>query len=151
MIYSIIRLRTNQSKTRNCKIHILKASAFLFSPNPLAYNVVRHLNDIKHDNKLINLAWGTQSDNTRDCIRNGNFNYENFTKDHTKNAVRGGIATAKKVSKPIKCIETGIVYSSALQAECRLGITRGSISHCCYGKQRTAGGFHWEFVNKEEI
>ena len=149
--YSIIRLRTDQGKTRNCRVHILKAFAFLFGPNPLTYNVIRHLNDIKIDNCLENLAFGTQSDNTRDCMRNGNFNYENFIRDHTKNAIKGGIATAKKVSKLVRCIETGIIYPSALQAERELNFPRGSISHCCSGKSKTSKGFHFEFVNKEEI
>ena len=34
--------------------------------------VVRHLNDIPSDNRIENLAIGTQKDNALDCIRNGN-------------------------------------------------------------------------------
>ena len=145
--YKIIRLRTNQGKTRTCKIHILKAKAFLFSPNPIGVNVVRHLNDIKTDNRLGNLAWGSYSDNVRDCIRNGNYNYEGSVKGGTIGGKIGGAITAKKVSKPVRCIETGTIYSSALQAEHQLGIARGNISHCCSGKRHTASGFHWEYVN----
>lgn len=33
--------------------------------------VVRHLNDIPSDNRIENLALGTQSDNMLDCVRNG--------------------------------------------------------------------------------
>ena len=56
--YPMIRLVTINDKQKNYRIHVLKAKAFLFSPNPLSYNVVRHLNDIRTDNRLINLAWG---------------------------------------------------------------------------------------------
>ena len=143
--YKVIGLRTNQSKTKFYRIHVLKASAFIFGPNPLGANVVRHLNDVKIDNRLENLAFGTLSDNMKDCVRNGSYPYANIIKGR----IKGGTTTAKKVSKPVRCIETGVVYPSALQAEHKLGITRGSISHCCSGKRKTAKGLHWEFVNKE--
>lgn len=31
----------------------------------------RHLNDVKSDNRLINLAWGTRTENMDDLVRNG--------------------------------------------------------------------------------
>ena len=40
-------------------------------PNPNNHPIVRHLNDIKTDNRLENLAWGTYSDNMKDRSRNG--------------------------------------------------------------------------------
>ena len=139
--YPIIKLKTNQNKTKICRIHITKAKAFLYTPNPLGANLIRHLNDVKTDNRLTNLAWGTRSDNMKDCIRNGNYNYEA--------TVKGAIIGAKKTSKPIRCLETGIIYSSTREIERLMGISHGNISCCCNGKQHTAGGYHWEFVNKE--
>jgi hypothetical protein len=59
--------REGSSKTHY--IHRLVAEVFI--PNPDGLPLVRHLNDIKSDNRLENLAWGTPSDNTRDAIRNG--------------------------------------------------------------------------------
>ena len=56
--YKRVELRTIDGKQKKYRIHILKAKAFIYSPNPLGYNVVRHLNDIKTDNRLENLAWG---------------------------------------------------------------------------------------------
>ena len=138
--YKIVDLMTNQGKRKTCRIHVLKAKAFLFGPNPLDYNMVRHLDDCKTNNALINLAWGTRSDNARDCMRNGNYNYEA--------AVEGGKKTAKKLSKPVRCIETGIVYPSCIEAERQTGIHNAGISHCCNRKTKTAGGFHFEFVNQ---
>lgn len=40
----------------------------------------RHLNDIKSDNRLINLRWGSRSDNAKDRVRNGIHN--NAKKTH---------------------------------------------------------------------
>ena len=137
--YKIIGLMTINGKQKICKIHVIKAKAFIFGPNTLGYNIVRHLNDIKTDNALTNLAWGTQSDNMRDCIRNGSFNY--------KSAAKNGKKGAKKTSKPVRCIETGVIYPSTKEAGRQIGIANGSISHCCSGKCKIAGGFHWEYVD----
>jgi hypothetical protein len=52
------------------RIHNLVADAFLPPKGPTD-RVVRHLNDIKTDDRLENLARGTYSDNMADSIRNG--------------------------------------------------------------------------------
>jgi hypothetical protein len=36
-------------------------------------NVSRHLNDIRMDDRIENLAWGTQAENVADAIRNGRY------------------------------------------------------------------------------
>lgn len=153
--YKRVGLMTKDEKKKMCRIHVLKAKAFLFGPNPLGYNVVRHLNDVKTDNGLINLAWGTASDNNLDCIRNGKFNYEAAVGsgkiNGTKNGAKNGKKGAKKLSKPVRCIETGVIYPSCIEAERCTGISNASISHCCNGRYKTAGGFHFEFINREEI
>ena len=51
--------------------------------------------------------------------------------------------------KPVKCIETSKVYRSIKDAGTITGINRTCISNCCKGKQKTAGGFHWEFYKNE--
>ena len=118
--------------------------------------MVRHLNDCKTDNRLENLVFGTQSQNTRDSMRNGKYNHEAAAKGRViggaKGRTRGNAAAVKKLSKPVKCIETGIIYPSACEASRQLGIHYLSICYCCNGKQKTAGGFHWEFViDQKEI
>ena len=158
--YPMISLRTKDGKKKTCSIHVLKARAFIYSPNPLGADQVRHLDDCKTNNALTNLVFGTQSDNAQDCIRNGHYNYEGAI----RGAIRGGKITGaknfaiigkktgakngKKRSKPIKCVETGIIYSSAHEASRQTGINQGNISNCCNGRHKTAGGFHWEFVDQ---
>ena len=159
--YKRVDLRTIDGKAKTCKIYVIKAKAFLYTPNPIFYNVIRHLNDVKTDNTISNLAWGTQSDNVRDSIRNGHYNYEAAARgakiggkiggviSGVKTGAVNGVMAAKKLSKPVKCLETGIIYSSIKRVERQTGIDRGSISLCCRGKRHTAGGFHWTYVNKE--
>ena len=158
--YKVIGLRTNQGKTKFYRIHVLKAKAFLYTPNPLNVNVVRHLDDCRTNNTLTNLTWGTFNDNMQDCIRNGHYNYEaairglviggakGRAKGHTKGSIRGGAIVAKKYSKPVRCIETNIIYPSCIEAERQTGVSNGNINKCCSGRRHTAGGFHWEFVNQ---
>lgn len=50
-------------------VHRLIAEHFIENPNN--YPLVRHLNDIKEDNSISNLAWGTFLDNTNDKRNNG--------------------------------------------------------------------------------
>lgn len=54
---------------RTSTVHRIIAKAFI--PNPDNLPVVRHLNDNPLDNRIENLAWGTQRENTNDAIRNG--------------------------------------------------------------------------------
>ena len=50
-----------------------------------------------------------------------------------------------KTTKKIKCIETDTVYCSMAEASQETGVNSNAISHCCRGKQKTAGGYHWEY------
>lgn len=54
-------------------LHRLVAMAYI--PNPNNYPIVRHLNDNPLDNRLANLAWGTQKDNVKDSIKNNSFHF----------------------------------------------------------------------------
>lgn len=65
--YGVNLHRDGKSKTHY--IHRLVAESFI--PNPEGHPLVRHLDDVKTNNHVSNLAWGTHSDNARDAIRNG--------------------------------------------------------------------------------
>lgn len=66
--YPIVTLQKN-GKAYIKTIHRLMAEHFI--PNQDNLPLVRHLNDIKTDNRVDNLAWGTYSDNMWDKIKNG--------------------------------------------------------------------------------
>ena len=51
-------------------------------------------------------------------------------------------------SKAIVCLETNTTYPSAMEAARQIGIGNSDISAVCRGKQKTAGGFHWEFLEE---
>lgn len=48
--------------------------------------------------------------------------------------------------KPVRCVETGEVYESMMEVERKKGIKAEYISSACSGRQKTAGGYHWEII-----
>lgn len=60
---------SRDNKRRTVSVHRLMGEAFLDNPSGLPF--VRHLDDDKSHNRIENLAWGTNSDNQKDSIRNG--------------------------------------------------------------------------------
>lgn len=65
--YHVVTLRDEQRKKQR-KVHQLVCEAF-HGPRPSPKHHVRHLNGDKDDNRLVNLVWGTASENVRDSLR----------------------------------------------------------------------------------
>lgn len=53
--------------------------------------------------------------------------------------------TIEKMSKKVRCIETGSIYIGTRDAEVKTGISHAGISRACNGEYEKAGGFHWEY------
>ena len=54
-------------------------------------------------------------------------------------------------SKAVFKLKDGVIlgkYHSESDAMRKTGVDRRSISKCCLGKKQTAGGFNWEFQQK---
>lgn len=71
--------------------------------------------------------------------------YDKFIKFQNK-----GVAK-KTLDKKVRCIETGEVFSSIVDAQSKTGTRADSISHMINGRQKSAGRLngtklHWEFV-----
>lgn len=49
--------------------------------------------------------------------------------------------------KAVICIETGILYSSATEAEESIGVVRENIGRAANGRRKTAGGYHWKYAD----
>ena len=50
------------------------------------------------------------------------------------------------VKKPVRCIETNIIYDCINEASRQTGINRNYIRRVCTGERKSGGGYHWEFV-----
>ena len=51
------------------------------------------------------------------------------------------------IIKRIINLDTGEVFESMTEAARKYGINNKIISKCCLGQQKTAGGYHWEYVD----
>lgn len=67
--YLSIYIRLDGGKRKTLKVHRLVAKAFI--PNPNSYRIVRHLNHIRDDNDVSNVAWGTAKMNSQDSLKEG--------------------------------------------------------------------------------
>ena len=53
--------------------------------------------------------------------------------------------------KAVRNRTTGVVYPGVREASEMTGISASSLSRACRGKQKTAGGFEWEYMNGEKV
>lgn len=67
--YKVLTVRISGTKKQAfLPVHRVMAETFI---GPSKGRLVRHLNDVKSDNRLENLAYGTEADNAMDFLRNG--------------------------------------------------------------------------------
>lgn len=113
-------------------VHRLVANAFI--PNPDDLPIINHKDENKVNNCADNLEWC-------DYLYNSNYGTRNkkISKTMTNNTYN---------TRPVLCIETGIIYSSIREAERQTNIPNAHISACCLNKPhyKTAGGYHWKHV-----
>ena len=158
--YLLVLLSKN-NKQKLCRIHRLVAEAFI--PNPENKPHIDHINTDKKDNWVGNLRWCTRSENmnnplTKEKCRemNKGKHRSEETKKKISESGKGRILSEeskKKIGKGngklVYCIELEKIFESTCEASRELGISQSSISLVCRGKRKTAGGYHWEYVDSE--
>lgn len=116
-------LLCNGKIRRRVLVHRIVAIEFI--PNDKQLSEVNHINEIKTDNRAINLEWC-------DTLYNNNYGTRN-----------------KRLSKAINQLtlsgELINTFEGIREAERITGIKNQSISQCCKGKYKTAGGYIWEY------
>jgi hypothetical protein len=61
------------------------------------------------------------------------------------------LSAVSKQIKKVRCIETGVVFSSVTEAAKSVGDQTTNISKCCKYPNRICKGYHWEYIEKEEV
>jgi hypothetical protein len=63
-----------------------------------------------------------------------------------------GRQNKREKKRPVRCLDTGIVYASSRDAA-EIFATQGhlvipeAIAAVCRGEQKSTGGFRWEYIN----
>lgn len=126
--YKKIGLTIKGSKKRFF-VHRLVAEVFI--PNPDNKPQVNHINGDKADNRVENLEWVTQSENSLHSFR-----------------ILG--RKPNRYCKRVRCVELEQCFESIKEASAKTGAGASEIAKVAKGKPRrkTAGGFHWEYIEK---
>ena len=107
-----------------------------YQPYQPLYNQVIPSQPVQ-DNRANNLRWVTYKENNNYAQQNGLWKTVTFNK------------------KPVKCIETGRVFESAIGAArwihiqiptSKVETIMKNIKACCYGKQASAYKYHWKHL-----
>ena len=72
-------------------------------------------------------------------IAHSQFMKKNYNESHLKQV-------NEKRKRRVKCVETGEIFESLMEACRAKNISCGNLSRVLSGKGKTAGGFHWEAV-----
>ena len=115
---------TLQSENKQYCRRVCRLVALAFIPNPDNLPCVNHIDENILNDRYDNLEW---------CTVKYNNNYG---------------TRILKASKPVMCIETGEMFISTRCAERKTGIKHTNIGSAAKNN-RTAGGFHWKYIDKE--
>ena len=162
--YRKVDLMTDGQRSKQL-VHRLVARAYI--PNPLGLPMINHKDENPSNNCVDNLEW---------CDAKYNANYGSHLQrisearkgipcseevkrklslaHRGKAPVAASIAAKKRNSKPVAQKENGKViatYPSANEAGRETGVNFAHICDCCRGERKTAGGYTWEYINKEVV
>ena len=54
-------------------------------------------------------------------------------------------------SKPVLCIEAGVIFPSGKSASLFMETTKDNVGATCRGVQETCGGLHWRYLTEQEL
>lgn len=120
----------NGKKAYRKTVHRLVAEAFLDGKHDNLQ--VNHKNGVKNDNRSCNLEWVTCRENVKHAYSTG---------------LRGPSGGRGEI-RPVRVVETGIIYNNLHECAKAIGSDSGNISKCLHGKFDSVKGYHLEYADK---
>ena len=134
---------TKDKKRKIYRVHRLVALTFI--PNIENKPCIDHINTIKTDNRVENLRWTTlKENNNNELSRKHNSESNKDRKLSEEHKYKIGKANGRRVY----CVELDMIFDSLAEAERVIKVKHGNISTVCNGKRKTAGGYHWRYVEE---
>ena len=87
------------------------------------------------------------SEETKQKLRNARTG-KPLSMEHRQKLSAAKIGKPAHNRKPVRCLDTGVVYPSAMAASTEVGVCFSNLAACCRGAQKTAGGLRWEYVKE---
>lgn len=115
-------------KVNRLLVHRLVAETFI--PNPNNLETVNHKDEVKTNNTVSNLEWMSLEDNINYGTRN-----KRSAETRSKSVQMFDKSTGELLA----------TFPSLREAERITGIAQQSISVCCKGKLKSAGGYVWRY------
>lgn len=124
------------NKTKLAGVHRLVAQAFILNPNNLP--CVNHKDYNRSNNCVDNLEWCTVRYNNR---------YSNNESRRPHSIYENRDAVKRRLSHPVRCIETGEIFPSMIEAERRLHLGSTAVYFSIKNNKPTVQGYTFEKVN----
>jgi hypothetical protein len=148
--YGVVHLWTG-GEVKKCLVHRLVANVFI--PNPESKPYIDHINTVKTDNRVENLRWVTSKENSNNKLTIEKLRRASLG-DRNAKTMTGKFGRLSPVSIPVVRLSFNFdfvdEFECAREAMRKTGIDCCSITNCCRGKRKSAGGFIWMYKHDYE-
>lgn len=147
--YRSISLWDSVDGQKTVLVHKLVAKAFL--NNPENKPCVDHIYGSEFGDAVWNLRWCTQKENMSFELARMHCSKSKQGEKHPRYGKFGADNPCSKAVLQFS-LKGNVIqkYNSVTEASNCTGINLGHLAACCRGKQKTAGGYIWEYADKKK-